>query len=72
MYYNESTYDNFNTVFGTVTVGGKFDNRICRLCDPHFKNIYIAVYRRRRTTGNTLGGPQVYKCPLAYGEALKD
>ena len=26
-----STYDNFNTGFGTVTVGGKFENRVRRL-----------------------------------------
>ena len=26
-----SMYDNFNTGFGTVTLGGKFDNRVRRL-----------------------------------------
>ena len=35
LYSTASTYDNFNTVFGTMTVCGKFDNRVRRLRGPH-------------------------------------
>ena len=34
LYSTAYTYDNFNTWFGTVTVGGKFENYICRLHGP--------------------------------------
>ena len=35
LYSTASTYDNFKTGFGTVTVGRKCDNRVHRLHVPH-------------------------------------
>ena len=32
LYSTVSMYDSFNMGFGIVTMGGKFDNHICRLC----------------------------------------
>ena len=34
LHYTTYTYNNFNTGSGTVTVGGKFDNHVCRLRGP--------------------------------------
>ena len=44
MYSTVSIYDSFNTGFGTVTVGGKFDNHVCRICGPHVYK-YPLVWR---------------------------
>ena len=36
--------DSLNAEFGTVTIGGKFDNHVCRICGPQVYK-YPLVWR---------------------------
>ena len=51
LYSTASTYDNFNMGFGTVIVGGKFENHLRRLCGPQFYKYPLEL----RTCGNNSG-----------------
>ena len=46
LYYTASMYNNFNNGFGTVKVGGKFENCVRRLCSPQVYKYPLASCKK--------------------------